>query len=369
MSRGSLRPAVAQIRAAELLCLALDVPSLGRGARLATRKPHVDRSAVVDGVPTTVARPGAGVCWPALVFLNGVTARGRFHPDVERLTDALARLGFLVLVPDPPGLATGEITERTLTAVNGVVRAAADRPDARDGRVGLVGVSIGVSLGLLTAEQPDLAEQVTVVAGIAPYLDFSNILRLATTGHVVDQGRLVPYPRQPFMSLVFARSLVASLPPSRGRNELLSELRRLTDDEPNPLELFRHLDRAKLDPDTRAVAELLANESPPRFDALCATLPAGIRAALERLSPLKEAERLRAPVEIASAPHDKYLPLSEVRSLALAAAQTPVRLTVTSTLDHAVPTLSLSDLVGLARFDGWVVRVISAASHTSGSRE
>jgi hypothetical protein len=33
-----------------------------------------------------------------------------------------------------------------------------------------------------------------------------------------------------------------------------------------------------------------------------------------------------------------------------------VRLTVTSTLHHAVPSLSLSDIADLWRFDGWAVR-------------
>ena len=71
----------------------------------------------------------------------------------------------------------------------------------------------------------------------------------------------------------------------------------------------------------------------------------------ERLGP-----GLRAPVEIASAPHDKYFPLGETRALARAATHARVRLTVTSTLHHAVPSLSLSDVADLFRFDGWAVR-------------
>jgi hypothetical protein len=75
-----------------------------------------------------------------------------------------------------------------------------------------------------------------------------------------------------------------------------------------------------------------------------------------RLSPLDGASRLRAPVELASPPHDKYFPLAETRALAGAATHTHVRLTVTSTLHHAVPSLSLSDIADLWRFDGWAVR-------------
>jgi Subtilase family len=105
----------AQARTIGVLALTGRVPVLAWATREVTCAPHVsDR--FVAGVPTTVYRPGGGSRWPALVFLNGVTAPGRHHPDVERLAHALARIGVLVLVPDPPGLAEGEITKRTLTA-------------------------------------------------------------------------------------------------------------------------------------------------------------------------------------------------------------------------------------------------------------
>ena len=148
------------------------------------------------------------------MFLNGVTARGRHHPDVERLAGALARVGFLVLVPDPPGLARGEITDRTLAATIAVVHAAADRADVAGRRVGLVGVSVGASLGLLAAEEPSLANRITLVAGIAPYTDLENATRLATTGYTLEDRRLVRYSSTSFLPLVIARSLVALLPAS-----------------------------------------------------------------------------------------------------------------------------------------------------------
>lgn len=295
------------------------------------------------------------------MFLNGVTARGRHHPDVKRLADALARLGFFVLVPNPTGLATGEVTDRTLETTIAVVRTGADSPDAAGEGVGLVGVSVGASLGLLAAQQPSLANRVTLVAGIAPYTDLKNIVRLATTGKVLEEGRLVPYRADSFMPLVIARSLVASLPESRDRRRLLAELLQLNERSPHPLALFRRLQPAEVAPSARPVVELLANRDPARFDRLYAGLSPALRASITRLSPLAGATRLRAPVEIASAPHDKYFPLSETEALARAARHTTrVRLTVTSTLHHAIPSLSLSDIVDLFRFNGWAVRLMHA---------
>jgi pimeloyl-ACP methyl ester carboxylesterase len=319
----------AQARAAAVLAVTLKVPALGWTTRVLTAEPR-SAERLVAGVPTTVVRPGRGSRWPTLVFVNGVTARGRKHPDVARLARALARVGFLVLVPDPPGLARGEITERTAAATLAVARASASRPDARGGRVGLLGVSVGGSLALLAAEDPSLAGRVDVVAGIAPYSDLVNALRLATTGYTLEEGRLVPYAAKSFLPLILARSLVAALPPSRERSALRTELLRLPDDAPHPLALFRRLRPADVDPTVRPLVELLANRDPRRFDRLYAALPPALRAGVARLSPLGDAARLRAPVEIASAPHDKYFPLGETRALAEAARRTEVRLTVTS---------------------------------------
>ena len=91
---------------------------------------------------------------------------------------------------------------------------------------------------------------------------------------------------------------------------------------------------------------LLTNREPRRFDELYAALPAQIRATVEELSPLHAAARLRAPVELATAPRDRYFPVAESR--ALAAASPNVRLTVTSLLAHATPRLEPS-LPGRAR--------------------
>jgi pimeloyl-ACP methyl ester carboxylesterase len=342
----------AQARTLGVLALTGRVPVLAWATREATDTPHV-QDELVAGVPTTVYRPGGGSRWPTLVFLNGVTARGRHHPDVERLASALARVGFLVLVPDPPGLAEGEVTERTLAATIAVV-------DAAGKQVGLVGVSVGATLGLLAAEQPSLANRVTLVAGIAPYADLENVARLATTGDTLENGRLVPYAVKSFLQLVTARSFVAALPASADRSRLLADLLRLHEGSPDPLALFRRMRPAQVAPSTRALVELLANRDPAHFDQLYAALSPALRASIVRLSPLAGADRLRAPVEIASAPHDKYFPLAETQALARAATHTRVRLTVTSTLHHAIPSLSLSDIADLFRFDGWAVRSLQA---------
>lgn len=343
----------AQVRAVAVLATTLEVPAVAWAVEAATGEPRV-AELTVAGVPTTLVRPANGAPWPSIVFVNGATALGRRHPDVQRLARGLARAGYVVLVPDLPGLARAEITLATARAALEVSCAAAQRADVRGGGVGLLGVSVGTSLALLTAESPRLGPHVSVVAGIAPYADLKRTIRLATTGRY---GR-VRYPAEPFLSLAAGRSLVAALPPGPDRTALLAELRAVDDDDPDPLALLRR-PRPRLGAAARAVVAVLANRDPRRFDALYAALPQSVRVSVAALSPLRRASALRAPVELASAPQDKYFPLEESKALSRAAPH--VRVTVTTTLDHAVPRLSLGDLVGLVRFDAFVVRALYAA--------
>jgi pimeloyl-ACP methyl ester carboxylesterase len=309
----------AQVHAVVVLGTALDTPVVEQGVALLTREPTVSET-MVAGAPTTFGRPAGDGPWPALVIVNGATPKGRREPALQRLVRGFARAGYLVALPDLPGLPEGRIDERTIESTVDVARAVADLPDARDGRVGLVGVSVGTSLALLAALEPELTGRVRVVTGTAPFADLANIVRLATTGYYRRGDLLIRYETDSFVSEVVARSLGTDLP---------------------------------------ELEALLANRDPRRFDELYAALPAEVRAKVESLSPLNRADELEMPLELASAPQDRYFPVDEARALAGAAPD--ARVTTTSVLEHAVPEPTLGDIPDLLRFDGWVVRSLDAA--------
>jgi alpha-beta hydrolase superfamily lysophospholipase len=348
---------VAQARALVVLTTTLDPPVLAWAVRQLTGEPEAEEI-VLARVPTTFVRPDGSGPWPAVVFVNGATRRGRHHPHVRRLARGLARAGYVAVVPDLPGLRRGEITVPTAMRTIAVVRAVSERPDVREGRVALFGVSVGATLALLAAEDPSLAARVSVVAGVAPYTNIVEVIRIATTGFYRSGRGLLPYRAEAFLSLVTARSLAAALPSGRDRSRLLGRLRAIDDDAPAPLGVLRGSWTSKLGRRARTVVILLQNRNPRRFDRLYAGLPRSFRSRMRRLSPILTAHRMRAPIEIASAPHDKYFPLSESRSLA---READVRITVTSTLEHAIPEASPSGVADLFRFHAFIVRALRRA--------
>jgi acetyl esterase/lipase len=344
----------AQARAVVVISSVLDAPVLSPAVRATSGEPRLS-DARVAGYPSLVAMPAGEGPWPTIFVVNGTVPEGRELPAVRHLAEGFARSGYLVVVPDLPGLTEDRITPRTVDAATRAARKISARPDAEGGEVALVGVSTGATLSLLAAEDPSLDGKVSLVAGIAPFSDIRTVLNVATTGHYRrPDGKLVRYEATPFLSYVVARSLVAALPPGEDRETLSAEISSVGRENPDPLHDVRQRRTDDLGPGAKSVVRLLANRDPERFDDLYADLPVGVRQDLEELSPLAGEGRISAPVEIATGPHDEYFPSSESYALKRVAPQRTV--TVTGALDHARLNVSLEDVPAFVAFDGFVVR-------------
>ena len=349
------RPAQAQLQALGVLAAALGLPGV---KRLAGRAAPTVEHTTLAGQSATVIRPNAPPPWPALLVANGATPDGRAHPGIVRLGLALARSGHAVCIPDLPGISAGELTPATLDAALVCATELADDTRTRNGRVGLIGVSVGATLALLVAADRTLARRISVVVCIAPFSDLAKVALLATTGVYRSDAGLEPYPVAPLLSSGFARSLAALVPAGPDVADLDVA------DSPDPSWTDAHSIRVPgpARPAADAVRELLDNRDPERFDDLFAALPSSIRETIALLSPLHSVARVLAPVEIATAPRDRYFPVAE--SLALAAVNPKVTVTVTSALAHAVPKLdlgNLTNLAGLRPLNRFFVRSIEAA--------
>jgi pimeloyl-ACP methyl ester carboxylesterase len=345
-------------QALAVLATALSLPGASTFSRFG-RQPTSGES-TVDGIAATVFRPSSAPPWPALVFMNGATPDGRSHPTVHRLSVALARAGVRVFVPDLAGVADGELSPATLAQAIAVSDAASRSPETADGRVALVGVSVGGTLALLTAADSQLRQRISVVACVAPFGDLAEVMRLATTGTYREGATVHHRTPPPYLRVGLARSLAAMLAHTEATADLCRELRALDHLSSTPVDLPMHAFR-RAGAEAERLHELLANHDPDRFDSLYAALPAHIREAVLSLSPLHNAERLRAPVEVAIAPQDAYFPVAEAQALAAASPQ--VRLTVTSLLAHATPRVDARSISELRRLYAFFARAFNATTN------
>jgi len=153
--------------------------------------------------------------------------------------------------------------------------------------------------------------------------------------------------------------VIAALPPGEDRRRLSAEISAVGREDPNPLGGLRLRRPEGLGPEAAAVLSLLANRDPARLDGLYADLPDGVKRDLETFSPLAGEGRIRAPVEVATGPEDKYFPASESRNLDAIAPN--LRVTVPPAIDHADLNAPPEDAASFASFDAFVVRTLREA--------
>lgn len=353
-----MTPRFAWARTLVLLAIVLDVPVLAHVVRALTTEPRTE-TLDVDGVPTELVLPAGKGRWPAFHFVNGAHPERRQEPIVRRVTHGLARAGFVVALPDLPGLGEGELTPRTFEGARAVTQMLVDRPEVRDGRVALAGASAGAGIALVTAADPSLARRVSVVAAVVPFADIERLTCLATTSRYERDGTVRRYEVTALMRRVVARSLVAALPVGEDRSHLLDLLRTQDPDDIDGIRCLAEPGR-ELGAEARNVVALLLNEDNERFAGLYRDLPAEVARQLRELSPGEHAPAIEAPVEAIAPPDDPYFPLPEAEAVVDLVARG--RLTVTRVLDHTRPSLALSRIGDFARFLGWVRRCLGAAA-------
>jgi pimeloyl-ACP methyl ester carboxylesterase len=349
-------PGAGALRALVLLSTVLEVPALGAAARRMTRMPR-DGAVQIAGSAVEALAPAGPGPWPTFVFLNGAHPERRREPVVRRVTEGLARAGFLVLLPDPPGVAEGQITPATLDAVLAVTRGAVALPEVRDGRVALLGASTGGSLALLAAADPQVRDRISVVVAVTPFADLEKMVCLATTRTYEGAAGRAVHAVSDLLRRSVAHSLAAAIDEAADGRRVLGALAGASGlDDPGALRACL----ADLALEGRAVVRLILNEDPDRFAELFAALPPEVRSAVRRLSPVMAAAQVGAPVELVVPPRDEYFPHDEVMSLARALPH--VRLTVTPSLDHTRPSASLMRLGSVVGFARSVVRGLAQAA-------
>ncbi len=116
---------------------------------------------------------------PTMVLMLGAIPAAVDDPRVVRLTDALARTGFAVLLPLSASLDRGEVTPGEVDRLVEAVLAAPHHPRARADRLVLVGLSVGGSLALRAAADGRIAHDLDAVLALGPYYRAADMLEPA----------------------------------------------------------------------------------------------------------------------------------------------------------------------------------------------
>jgi len=275
----------------------------------------------------------------AMLLVFGVNNLGRNHPAIERVADGLARTGVAVLVPDSQTLLEGRLE---VGEIDGVVRAfqlLAARPEVDPTRVGIVGFSVGGSLGLLAAGDPRISAQVDWVNAFGAFAEANSYLAaVAAHAYHAQDGTAEPWTPTALAREVFLRFMLDQVDDAGDRRRLETAFTDpiLSAARPSPDASLR----ASLDsPAARSVHDLLSASSLERAERAIAALPDAALAFIDAISPARHLDGIRADVHLMHETEDHHVPFVESRALAsaleptgLLAAHTEFRL-----FDHVQP--------------------------------
>src|SRR6266852_2052777 len=87
--------------------------------------------------------PGWGNLHPTVMLVNGATDKGNDDPETRRLAEALARAGYLVMLPEFPFIREGTLEPRAAAIIDAAFARLLLLPDSSGMPVGAFGFSVG----------------------------------------------------------------------------------------------------------------------------------------------------------------------------------------------------------------------------------
>jgi alpha-beta hydrolase superfamily lysophospholipase len=283
----------------------------------------------------------AGTARAGLVLLPGVAELGGDDPRLVAFARALARAGFVVLVPELAGLRQLRVSfsdvQEVTDAFAWLVRQQELVPA---GKAGLAAFSYASGPALLAAMDDAIRDQVAFVFAVGGYHDLRRVLTYFTTGYYVHNGREKYLSPDDYGKWAFVAGNLDRIEDETDRKLLTTLARRLWRD---PAAVTDDL-VPSLGREGRSLWAFVNNRDPRLVPSLLAALPEAIRQEISSLNlAAHDLSRLRAPLILVHGYEDPMIPFTESISLARGVSNGRARLYLVHGLVHVDVAPALPD--------------------------
>lgn len=273
--------------------------------------------------------PGWGERHAAMLLVNGATPAGNDDSETRRISEALARAGYLVMLPQFSFLTEGRLDRSAPEAVDAAFAVLLRRPDVDASRAGAFGFSVGGGLLFAAAGLPDAAlARARYLGALGAYFDIRTYLASVVTGMQPRRGELVPWTPDPEARLKLPQAAAQALGDAADRTALSDALTASNG-------VLDPVPPAGLGDEARALWLALAAPSYAvaldRLDAL----PPTLQRTLASLSPATRWQEIGTPVYWLHDEGDRFEPVSQAETAAATPHRAKTDLHRTRLLSHA----------------------------------
>jgi dienelactone hydrolase len=272
--------------------------------------------------------PGWGSLHPAVMLVNGATDKGNDDIETRRLGEALARAGYLVMLPELPFIKAATLEREATSVLNDAFARAVARPETKGMAVGAFGFSVGGGLLLAAASRPGALSGASYIGALGAYFDLETYLASVVSLTQRRNGTLEPWDADAEVRVRLPVAAAEALADRDDRELITAALRsaggRLSGEPPSGLKsesaaLWRVLSATEYDTVLERIRQL----------------PASLHELLDTLSPRTSWASLRAPVFWLHDAGDRFEPVSEAETAAANPHAGPTRFQRTALLSHA----------------------------------
>ncbi len=313
-------------------------------------------------IPSSVSHPlpGAPSSTPGVVLVHGVHHGGIDEPRLERFARAVAGAGLVVMTPSVKELSDYKVAPRSIDTVGAAVETLRARLGTE--KVGLMGMSFGGGISLLTASDARFVDHVSFVVAVGAHDDLGRVSRFFINDEIPEpSGGTKSLKAHGYGVMVLVYSHVEDFFPAA--------------DVPAAREALRLWLWEKRD-DARAVAKTLSPEAKAKmdnlFDAGVGTMKTEILSEIEshtedmaKVSPHGHLGSIKANVYLLHGEGDTVIPATE--TLWLAHDVPPARLRqalVSPAIEHVeLKSPSAADKWALVHFMGEVLSDADTAAN------
>lgn len=248
--------------------------------------------------------PTAGI-----VLIPGVAPGGNDDPRLVALATTLARVRFLVLVPDVPGFREYKVRSTAVQTVEDAFILLRDREELTPQQhIGIGAISYAVGPALIAALRPKIREQVQFLVGVGGYYDLHRVISFFTTGQLESGGRWRGPAPHAYGKWVFALSNADLLDDLTDR----SAMQAFAHDQMYSSDAYPKPRSPDFSPGGQALYDLIVNTDPARVTPLIRRLPDTIRTELTALNPAEhDLSRLKARLILLHGREDNIIPYVE----------------------------------------------------------